>query len=137
MSRVPIGGVVACVLVMLSAAGCAGAATAAPPAPAAAAASTGARVAAAAKPTAPGDERTARQRAEDTFIAVTAANLCTVQSSVYADPEAMAAAYVKVPLYPGLTAQQVVAFRALVTTDKAFAARVYRRLQGICKPGAP
>ncbi|MEU7901649.1 hypothetical protein [Actinoplanes sp. NPDC049118] len=83
------------------------------------------------------DTRTPEQRAEDTFVAVTAAHLCVVQSTVYEDPKAMAAAYDSIPDYPGLTAPQVDQFRKRMTSDQAFADRVTEKLQQTCTPGTP
>jgi hypothetical protein len=80
------------------------------------------------------DARTAEHRAEDTFIAATAVHLCTVQSTVYDDPKAMADAYNTVPPYPGISTAQVQKLRQRLTSDAAFAALLTTRLQQTCKP---
>ncbi|RZU46599.1 hypothetical protein EV385_6674 [Krasilnikovia cinnamomea] len=73
---------------------------------------------------------------EATFIAATAAHLCTVQSTVYDDPKAMADAYQATPDYPGLTKAQVTAFQQKLTSDSAFAKQLSTNLQQTCKPGS-
>jgi hypothetical protein len=74
--------------------------------------------------------------AEDTFITVTAAHLCTVQSTVYDSPKAMADAYQAAPAYPGLTDAQVTAFKQKLASDSAFAKQLSTNLQPTCKPGS-
>ncbi|BFU47682.1 hypothetical protein [Krasilnikovia sp. MM14-A1004] len=78
----------------------------------------------------------AAQTPEGTFIAVTAAHLCKVQSTVYDNPKAMAEAYQATPAYPGLTKAQVTAFQKKLTADTAFAKQLSTNLQQTCKPGS-
>ena len=80
---------------------------------------------------APGD------RSETTFLDVTAAHLCAVQSRVYADPAALAAAYQNSPQYPGLSDAQVAGFKQRLTSDTAFTGRLAQRIQATCgsRPG--
>ena len=52
------------------------------------------------------------------IIGTTAAHLCNVQSTVYDDTGALAAAYQSPPPYPGLDATQVAAFQKRLTTDE-------------------
>ena len=80
------------------------------------------------------DARTAAQRAEDNFIGTTAAHLCNVQSTVYDDTTALAAAYQSPPAYPGLDATQVAAFQKRLVTDVAFSARLTNQLKATCRP---
>jgi hypothetical protein len=82
------------------------------------------------------DVRTAAQKAEDTFIGTLAAHLCNVQSTVYDDTGALAAAYQSVPSYPGLDAGQVTAFQQRLTTDPAFSTRLTNQLKATCHPAA-
>jgi hypothetical protein len=82
------------------------------------------------------DVRTAAQKAEDTFIGTLAAHLCNVQSTVYDDTKALAAAYQSAPSYPGLDAGQVAAFQKRLTTDPAFSARLTNQLKATCHPAA-
>jgi hypothetical protein len=70
--------------------------------------------------------------AEIAFLDVTAAHLCGVQSRVYADPAALAAAYQSSPQYPGLPDAKVAAFKERLTTDAAFAGRLTQRIQATC-----
>jgi len=136
-----MGGVAAGVLVTLTVTGCGSASTDSLTDPPAATSSAVPAIAAthpvssSPRPTAVPDRRTPLQRAEDTFSTITAAHLCAVQSTVYANLKAMAAAYAEVPPYPGLTTGQVAGFRARMAQDKAFAGRVYTQLQASCKPG--
>jgi hypothetical protein len=85
----------------------------------------------AAAPSAPLTE----QRREAIFLDATAAHLCSVQSQVYTDPNAMASAYASRPLYTDLTDAQVDAFQQRVVSDPAFADRLTQRIQSTC--GAP
>jgi hypothetical protein len=71
-------------------------------------------------------------RAETSFIDATAAHLCAVQSRVYPDPSALAAAYQSSPQYPGLSEAQVGAFRQRLAADAAFAGRLAQRVQATC-----
>jgi hypothetical protein len=80
------------------------------------------------------DDRTSAQQAEDNFIGTTAAHLCNVQSTVYDDTRALAAAYQSPPPYPGLDAAQVAGFQKRLTTDAAFSARLTNQLRAICHP---
>ena len=80
------------------------------------------------------DARTVAQRAEDNFIGTTAAHLCNVQSTVYDDTAALAAAYQSPPAYPGLDATQVAAFQKRLVTDVAFSARLTNQLKATCRP---
>ena len=82
------------------------------------------------------DVRTAAQKAEDTFIGTLAAHLCNVQSTVYDDTKALAAAYQSVPSYPGLDAGQVAALQKRLTTDPAFSTRLTNQLKATCHPAA-
>jgi hypothetical protein len=80
------------------------------------------------------DARTIAQRAEDNFIGTTAAHLCNVQSTVYDDTRALAAAYQAVPSYPGLDAAQIAAFQKRLTTDAVFSTRLTNQLKATCHP---
>jgi hypothetical protein len=80
------------------------------------------------------DARTVAQRAEDNFIGTTAAHLCNVQSTVYDDTTALAAAYQSPLPYPGLDAAQVAAFQQRLVTDAAFSARLTNQLKATCHP---
>jgi hypothetical protein len=80
------------------------------------------------------DARTAAQKAEDTFIGTLAAHLCNVQSTVYDDTAALAAAYQSPPPYPGLDATQVDTFQKRLLTDDAFSARLTNQLKATCHP---
>jgi hypothetical protein len=80
------------------------------------------------------DARTVAQRAEDNFIGTTAAYLCNVQSTVYEDTKALAAAYESPPPYPGLDAAQVAAFQQRLLTDAAFSTRLTNQLKATCQP---
>jgi len=97
-------------VLMLAAAGCA----------------HGSRPAAAPSPT--------HNAAEDAFIGTTAAHLCNVQSTVYDDTKALAAAYESPPPYPGLSAEQVAAYQKRLITDPAFSARLTAQLKKACHP---
>jgi hypothetical protein len=88
-------------------------------------------------PTGTVDTRTGQQRAEDTFIIATAAHLCTVQSTVYDDPKAMADAYQATSPYPGLDKAQVRQLQQRLTVDPGLAARLSTRLRDACKPSPP
>jgi hypothetical protein len=79
------------------------------------------------------DARTVDQKAEDTFLGATAVHLCNVQSTVFDDPAALAAAYSAAPTYPGLTADQVKALQDRLTSDSAFGARLTRQLRSACR----
>jgi hypothetical protein len=72
--------------------------------------------------------------AEDVFVLATAAHLCAVQSTVYDDPAAMAAAYEATPEYPGLTPAQVKDLQQRMANDTALIGRVSDNLQQTCKP---
>ncbi|MBG0831821.1 hypothetical protein HS041_29320 [Planomonospora sp. ID67723] len=77
------------------------------------------------------------QTPEELFLSVTAAHLCTVQSTVYTDPAAMAEAYAAAPDYPaGLTEDQAAQLRQRLTDDGAFSARLTQRLADTCQPAA-
>jgi hypothetical protein len=80
------------------------------------------------------DAGTVTQWAENNFIGTTAAHLCNVQSTVYDDTRALAAAYQSPPPYPGLDAAQVAGFQKRLTTDAAFSARLTNQLRAICHP---
>lgn len=99
------------------------------------ASSTAAVAAASAAGSGRADARTAQQRAEDTFITINAAHLCTVQSTVYDNPQDMDAAYRSTPPYPGLDTAQIKQFQQRLTTDSAFAERLSSHLRQTCKPG--
>jgi hypothetical protein len=80
--------------------------------------------------------RSMQQRAEDTFLGATAAHLCNVQFTVYDDPKSLADAYLAVPEYPGLTADQVTRFKQRLGTDVQFSTRLTRQLETACRPAA-
>jgi hypothetical protein len=83
---------------------------------------------------APDQATTPASRAEDTFVAVTAAHLCNVGRTVYADPKALADAYQSAPPYPGLTAQQVADLTKRLHSDENLTQRLTRALQETCHP---
>jgi hypothetical protein len=81
--------------------------------------------------------RVAAPSAEQTFLDATAAHLCSVQSMVYGDPEALADAYQATPEYPGLTPVQVEEFRQRLTTDATFGRALTSATQRACSPATP
>jgi hypothetical protein len=81
--------------------------------------------------------RVATPSAEQTFLDVTAAHLCSVQSMVYADPKALADAYQAAPEYPGLTPAQVERFRQRLTADATFARALTSATQRACGSATP
>ncbi|MGI5243601.1 hypothetical protein [Dactylosporangium sp. CA-139066] len=76
-----------------------------------------------------------QERRETIFLDATAAHLCSVQSQVYTDPNAMASAYASRPIYTDLTDAQVDELQRRVVSDPAFADRLTRRIQATC--GSP
>lgn len=73
---------------------------------------------------------------DELFVTATAAHLCRIQSTVYPDPAAQAAAYNATPRYPAeLTAEQIAQRVQRLRTDVALSAAITQRLSGTCRPG--
>jgi hypothetical protein len=75
-------------------------------------------------------------KAEDTFIGITAAQLCNIGQTVYDDANALADAYQSAPAYPGMSAQQIAELTRRLRTDRTFADRLTEQLHRSCHPEA-
>ncbi len=70
--------------------------------------------------------------AEGSFLAATAAHLCTVQSGVYDDAAELAAAYAASAEYDGLSAAQIAELTARLTADPAFSEQLREAIADTC-----
>jgi hypothetical protein len=84
--------------------------------------------------TAPGTLSPARL--ETIYLDATAAQLCSVQSRVYPDPQQLAEAYKSNPPYPDLTAEQVADFQKRLSSDVSFAAKLTEKIRSTCGASA-
>jgi hypothetical protein len=72
------------------------------------------------------------ERMETIYLDATAAQLCSVQSRVYTDPQQLADAYKSNPPYPDLSAEQVADFQKRLSSDAAFAAELTEKIRSTC-----
>ena len=72
------------------------------------------------------------ERMEAIYLDATAAQLCSVQSRVYPDPQQLADAYQSNPPYPELSAEQVADFQKRLSSDASFAAKLTEKIRSTC-----